>query len=334
WALFEDTAETVFLGKRFGNFFCELEDFPSPNNIEAARNEMMSYAMFRLLRHRFPFTPAFGFDPRAASEEFMRSMGYEVSNTDTDYRDGSPSALGNYLAEQLIAFGRQDGSLEDFDYWNAFYEPTNTGLVLSAYDDVLLEDPNRWQPLIFETFIDQSGNEIPVSPGFLSPEWGAVTPFALKKEDLQILNNGFSSYVYNDPGAPYAIQASNEDGIDDPYKWNFALVASWSAHLDPNDDTLIDISPASIGNTELSDFPTTFEEYKSFYNFLEGGDSGQGHALNPVTGLPYAPQMVKRADYARVLAEFWADGPDTETTPGHWYTILNYVNDHPETVKR
>jgi hypothetical protein len=44
--------------------------------------------------------------------------------------------------------------------------------------------------------------------------------------------------------------------------------------------------------------------------------------------------MVPRADYARVLAEFWADGPDSETPPGHWFTILNYVNDHPLFEKR
>ena len=36
----------------------------------------------------------------------------------------------------------------------------------------------------------------------------------------------------------------------------------------------------------------------------------------------------------RVLAEFWADGPDSETPPGHWFTIMNYVSDHPETVKQ
>ncbi len=41
-----------------------------------------------------------------------------------------------------------------------------------------------------------------------------------------------------------------------------------------------------------------------------------------------------RADYARVLAEFWADGPESETPPGHWFTILNYVNDNPELIKR
>ena len=44
--------------------------------------------------------------------------------------------------------------------------------------------------------------------------------------------------------------------------------------------------------------------------------------------------MVPRGDYVRALAEFWADGPDSETPPGHWFTILNYVNEHPEFEKR
>jgi hypothetical protein len=40
------------------------------------------------------------------------------------------------------------------------------------------------------------------------------------------------------------------------------------------------------------------------------------------------PQQVLRGDYTRVLAEFWADGPDSETPPGHWFVILNNVSDH------
>jgi hypothetical protein len=36
----------------------------------------------------------------------------------------------------------------------------------------------------------------------------------------------------------------------------------------------------------------------------------------------------------RVLAEFWADGPDSETPPGHWFVILNEVNDHPLLKRR
>ena len=59
-----------------------------------------------------------------------------------------------------------------------------------------------------------------------------------------------------------------------------------------------------------------------------------GHDINPHTQQPYTPQIVPRADYARVLAEFWADGPDSETPPGHWFTILNYVNDHELFEKR
>ena len=29
-----------------------------------------------------------------------------------------------------------------------------------------------------------------------------------------------------------------------------------------------------------------------------------------------------------MLAEFWADGPTSETPPGHWFTIFNTVTDH------
>lgn len=112
------------------------------------------------------------------------------------------------------------------------------------------------------------------------------------------------------------------------------MVASWSSHLDPEDTTLMDISPASLGNINFEDLPETFEEYKTFYDFTDGGDAGLGRPLNPFTNLPYVPQMVKRGDYTRILAEFWADGPASETPPGHWFTILNYVSDHPLFGKR
>ncbi|MDO6425018.1 hypothetical protein Q4521_21220, partial [Saccharophagus degradans] len=59
-----------------------------------------------------------------------------------------------------------------------------------------------------------------------------------------------------------------------------------------------------------------------------------GHSINPITKEPYKEQWVSKGDYTRVLAEFWADGPDSETPPGHWFTILNYVNDHPLNLKR
>ena len=120
----------------------------------------------------------------------------------------------------------------------------------------------------------------------------------------------------------------------DFYKWNFAVVAAWSSHLHPDDGVMIDISPASIGNIPVEALPETPAEYADFYDTQNGGDASRGRMLNPHTGRPYEPQIVPRADYARVLAEFWADGPDSETPPGHWFTILNYVNDHPEFTRR
>ena len=337
WAIFDENAQTVFLGKTFGGFPCVFNgiEIPDPENIDEARKEIISYAMFRLLNHRFENSPG-SVNALASFSTFFANLGYDANFTSSDYSTNSYAALGNYMAEQMIAFGLQDGSNEAFNYANIYYTPSNEPLVLDVYSDTNdLNNPNSWQPLGFDVFIDQSGNPFPLNtPAFLSPEWGQVTPFCLKNEDLQVLNHNFDCYVYKNPGPPAYIQESNGDGIDDPYKWYFSLVASWSSHMDPDDPTLIDISPASIGNYNLDDLPETFEEYQAFYDFENGGDASQGHDLNPFTNQPYAPQFIKRADYARVLAEFWADGPDSETPPGHWFTVLNYVNDHPETIKK
>jgi len=334
WALFDEQAETVFLGKTFANYTTTFIGISIPMDTDEAIQEVMSYAMFRLLNHRFDNSPGVT-ESKQSFLDLFTIKGYDTSITSTDYSTGSYAALGNYLASEIIKFGVQDGSNEQNDYANEYYVPVNDPLVLDIYTDANEINPNRWQPLAFDVFVDQSGNLFPFNtPDFLGPEWGQVTPFCLLQEDLDIFSNGFNSYVYNDPGAPVYIQNSNEDGINDPYKWHFALVASWSSHLDPNDPTMIDISPSALGNVNLLSFQDNFDGYKAFYDFTNGGDSGTGHTINPYTNMPYEEQFVKRADYARVLAEFWADGPDSETPPGHWFTILNYVSDHPLVEKK
>lgn len=334
WALFDCAAETVFLGKTFGGYTTGFRGITLPSDVHGARQEIMGYAMYRLLRHRFKDSPG----AIASMEHFdnlFESYGFDSDFTSIDYSSGSYAALGNYLAQEMIAYGLQDGSNEQDDYNNRYYLPSNQPLVLQEYPEIIEIDPNRWQPLSFDLFVDQVGNTVPVSiPPFLSPEWGSVSSFALSTEYRKILNNGFDSQVYFDPGPPPYIQESGNDGMEDPYKWHFALVAAWSSHLDPNDSTLIDISPRSLGNVDINDYPKTLAEYQEFYDFRNGGDIGRGHSINPATNNPYESQWVKRSDYARVLAEFWADGPDSETPPGHWFTILNYVNDHPELVKK
>ena len=333
WAVFDPIAETYMLGKVVHDYDCPFNGIAYPTDVQAAQEEVMSYAAYRVLSSRFAGSPnavqiQFRFDT------LMANLGYNVNFTTTAYSNNSYAALGNYLAENILTYGFQDGSNEGEGYDNQYYQAYNPTLLPAFPGNPDILDPNRWQPLTLQVYIDQSGNLYPINtPEFLGPEWGSVQPFSLTANDLTVYNrDGFDYHIYHDPGTPPLMDTANVIGEALDYKWTFELVAAWSKHLAPEDTTIWDISPASIGN--IQSYPTSFEDHPSFYDFENGGDISIGHALNPATGLPYAPQMVKRGDYARVLAEFWADGPDSETPPGHWFTLLNYVSDHPAVEKR
>jgi len=232
--------------------------------------------------------------------------------------------MGNVIATCYIGFGLQDGANEMNDYGNVAYQPVNPPIEPELPGNPNIVSLDRWQQISLTLFIDQAGNPVSTLPEFLSPEWGRVEPFALSASDLTIRQRGgFNYYVYHDPGMP-PLSAGT---LSDEYKWGFALVSAWSSHLDPADGVMVDISPASLGN--ISALPVDIADYRNFYDLLNGGDTSSGYTANPVTGVPYASQLVPRGDYARVLAEFWADGPDSETPPGHWFVIFNSVVDHP-----
>jgi len=337
WAVYDATSSTYFLGQMVNDFYTPFEGITLPNDKLAAQTETLSYAVYRLLSDRFRYSNKYYSTLRVIYERQMFDLGFDIAFTSKDYSTGSPAALGNYLADQIIQFGMQDESNQNLFYNNLYYETTNAPLVIKRAGNPSLQNYNRWQPLSLDIFIDQSGNEIPGNtPFFLSPEWGAVSPFALKDSDMNsYFRDGFEYKVFHDPGMPPLCDTLGGPKTLtnlDAYKWGFTLVARWAAHLDVNDNTTLDISPASIGNIES--YPTNFDEMKSFYDFENGGDASIGHAINPATNQPYIPQIVKRGDYGRVLAEFWADGPDSETPPGHWFSILNYVSDHPDFEKR
>jgi len=332
WAVYDQTASTFLVGRTVGNFSSDLGYFPMPSNLEAARKEAMSYACYRLFKQRFLVSPGATFS-LAYYDSLMNEFGYPIDFVSTDYASGLPAAMGNYIASQIIAFGFQDGSNQQNGYANQYYSPANPQLIANNPGNPTMLDPNRWQQIFLDQFIDQSGNIITTSPPFLSPEWGNVTPFSLTEEDKTIFErDGDSFSVFHDPGMPPLLDTNQIAGLESPYKFGFLLVSIWQSHLDPRDSVMWDISPAAIGNNIA--LPDSFSQFPAFYNLIEGGDQSQGWSENPVTGLPYAPQIVPRGDYARVLAEFWADGPSSETPPGHWFSILNYVNDHPQFEKR
>jgi hypothetical protein len=277
---------------------------------EAARNEAISYAAYQLLAWRFAQSPGL-VQTAERLHDRMLSLGFEPNFTGIE--GDTPAALGNRIANAYIAFGLEDGSNEQNGYVNRYYRPVNAPLIPELPGNPDIVDPNRWQPLVLEFFIDQAGNPIPGGfPEFLGPEWGEVWSFALRFRDADIYRRkGYDYLVYHDPGPPPRL------GIDsDAYRQTFTTVLLWSGKLDPADGVMIDISPAARGNNSL------------------GSNDGSGFQVNPSTGEAYAHQVVPAGDYYRVLAEFWADGPDSETPPGHWFTIANYVSDHPLLVRK
>ncbi len=327
WSAYDSTSCGFLLGQTVNNFTLPFNGVPAPSSVSYARKKAISYAAYRLLKHRFSNSPQGSLLLKAYAVH-MDSLGFDTSFVSTNYAGGNPAALGNYIAQGYINFGLQDGSNEQNGYANTSYSPVNPPLNVDVPGNPNIVDYNRWQPLTLDLFIDQSGNPIPgATPPFLSPEWGQVTPFALSPSDMTVHpRNGFNYKVYHDPGPPPLLQMDG-GGTSPQYKYGFELVSVWSSHLDPSDSVKWDISPATMGNR--NNLPANVVDYPNFYDLIDGGTSNTGHPTNPVTGQPYMPNLVPRGDYARVLAEFWADGPDSETPPGHWFTLFNYVTDHP-----
>ncbi|MPZ70997.1 MAG: hypothetical protein GEU71_15950 [Actinobacteria bacterium] len=133
----------------------------------------------------------------------------------------------------------------------------------------------------------------------LGPHWGHVKGFALPASDAG---------TPIDPGPPPRLGDPETGQV---FKDSAVDVIRLSSYLSAEDGERIDIAPGALGNNPL------------------GTNAGDGYNVNPATGEPYEPERVLRGDFARVMAEFWADGPESETPPGHWNTIANGVSDTP-----
>ena len=266
----------------------------SAGNVAAARNESISYAAYRVLSRRF--LKAVGSEETLAElDGVMGALCYPLTNTATD--GNSPAAVGNRVAAAVIAYGLADGSNEVNGYASD-YKPVNAALVVNKPGTTMV-DPNRWQPLQLEKMISQNG--IPVTNGTqqaVGPFWGHVKPFAIP--------DGGTAGVPIDPGPQPRL---GDPATDAAFKAQVVEVIRDSSLLDPANDTLIDISPGARGGNSL------------------GANDGTGHATNAVTGQPYATNRVKTGDFSRALTEFWADGPKSETPPGHWNVIANAASD-------
>ncbi|MFM7106115.1 MAG: vanadium-dependent haloperoxidase, partial [Flavobacteriales bacterium] len=184
---------------------------------------------------------------------------------------------------------------------------------------------------------------IPCSPTAgtpaLSHEWGNLTPFALRADQAtDHYRDGNLYRTYLDPGPPPYLDTLNwSDHTTSMYKYGFVMNIIWHSFHNNDDGVMIDASPNSVGGlnfTDVNQLPQTFEDYQNFYNLMEGGVDDPGHTINPATGAPYEVQLVPHKDFTRVLSQYWADGPSSETPPGHWFKLFNDVSSNPLLQKR
>jgi hypothetical protein len=271
------------------------------SDVTAAREAAISFAAYRLLLWRYGTVSDLG-TARAELDAVMASLCYR---TDFDSLEGdSPAAFGNRIMKTVLDIGAADGSLEDERYVDNSFRPANEPLEV-AESGTEMRDPNSWQPLSLERQLSQNGLPIPGKvQTFIGPHWGHVHAFALTPS---------ASGTPIDPGPPPRL---GDPKTDEAFKQEIVTVLRYSSQLDPADGVEIDIGAGALGGNTL------------------GANDGTGHDVNPVTGQPYEARTALRADYLRAAAEYWADGPDSETPPGHWNLLANEVADSPGFERR
>ncbi len=272
-----------------------VKEKATARNVATARAEAISYAAYRVLSARY-IKAAGASESLSEFDDVMDALCYPIGMTATE--GDSPAALGNRIAKAVLAFGLTDGANELGGYSDPDYKPVNGPLVVAKPGTTMI-DPNRWQPLQLAHMISQNG--IPIDNGVqqaIGPHWGHVRGFALPDPG--------AAGVPIDPGPPPQLGVA---ATDQAFKDQAIEVIRDSSQLDPRGAPMIDISPGARGGSTL------------------GTNDGRGHRVNPATGKPYAPDVVNQGDFARALTEFWADGPKSETPPGHWNVIANTVSD-------
>lgn len=274
-------------------------------DVAAARRQAISFAAYRILAERYALSRA-ATNTLSVIRARMVGLGYDISDFSRD--PATPAGLGNLVAATISAYSIDDGArqrqaYEDLDPVEGGYSPSSRPMIVFA-EASLASTPNNWQPLAITNALDQHNFPVDIVQKFAGAQWRDVRPFALVRDD--------PGRLWIDPGLPPRLG----DTGDTRFIESVIEVIRRSSELTPDDGVTVDISPGVLGGNSL------------------GENDGKGHLSNLATGAPYPPNVVRRGDYGRVLAEFWADGPNSETPPGHWNTIANDVGDHPAFVKR
>ncbi|HEY3412351.1 MAG TPA: vanadium-dependent haloperoxidase [Armatimonadota bacterium] len=181
WATYDAVAHGTRLGGALRH--------PASERTEANKAEAISYAAFAALVDLFPQTAEV-----AKFAALMVSLGYDPGYSLQDA--STPAGTGNICAEALLQFRHHDGSNQLGDLHAGAYSDYTGYKPVNDPDHIV--NPNHWQPL-----------RIPDGKGgfaiqkYFTPQWGGVTPFALK-----------SGSQFRMPGAPFAFISTRLTGRD------------------------------------------------------------------------------------------------------------------------
>ncbi len=266
-----------------------------------ARDTAISFAAYRVLESRYLLS-AGAEESITGFEQLMRDLCLDSDFADVD--GDAPAEAGNRIASIVLAATADDGANETDGYVDPTYRPVNEPLIVGESGTTMAE-PNRWQPLEIEGMVAQNGTPLTETvQTFVGSQWGGVGPFAIE--------SGIDGAPPLDPGPPPLL---GDPATDAAYKAGAVEVIRHSATLDPSSGATIDIGPGALGNAGL------------------GSYDSPGWTENPVTGAPYEPNVVALGDFGRAVAEFWADGPQSETPPGHWNVVANAVTDQIDELR-
>jgi hypothetical protein len=197
WAAYDDKA----LGTRLGDKLRR----PASERTQANKETAIAYATYRALVDVIP-------DEKPWIDGQMRAMGFDPNDETTDVT--TPQGVGNVAAKVLCDYRHHDGANQFgnevgsngkpyADY--TFYAPKN------ANDKV--QDPDRWQPL---PFLNAKGETF--YPGFLTPHWYRVKPFALDRGDQ-----------FRPPAPPKFDSEQLRKEVDEVMRYNATLTSEQKA---------------------------------------------------------------------------------------------------------
>jgi hypothetical protein len=162
WAAYDKKAVGTRLGGKLRR--------PPTERTQANKEKAIAYAVYRALLDMYK-------EDAEWLKEQMQKMGYDPDASTID--QSTPQGVGNLAAVAVIIYRHHDGANQLGDEVGGTKKPYSDYTYYKPVNPVtMIKDPDCWQPI---TFDDGKGGKL--TPGFLTPHWYRVKPFALERAD-------------------------------------------------------------------------------------------------------------------------------------------------------